>query len=106
MKRYIGIIESNQRKVYSMDGSVRTELPLRLDLCNRSSGGFGWGYQGSGPAQLALALLADHLKDDEQALWFYDRFKCVVVDLPVDKNWELTSSQVDDALNKVLAEEE
>jgi hypothetical protein len=27
--------------------------------------GFGWGYGGSGPAQLALALLADSLGDND-----------------------------------------
>jgi hypothetical protein len=36
-------------------------LPLRLDLYNHSPDGFEWGYGGSGPAQLALAILADVL---------------------------------------------
>ncbi len=33
-------------------------LPLRLDIYNHSPTGFEWGYLGSGPAQLSLALLA------------------------------------------------
>jgi hypothetical protein len=37
------------------------QLPPRHDLCNHSPDGFEFGYAGSGPAQLALALLADHL---------------------------------------------
>ena len=38
---------------------------------------------GSGPAQLALAILADHLGDDEQALNLYQRFKwAVIAELP------------------------
>jgi hypothetical protein len=40
-------------------GSTRTRpLELRLDLFNHSPTGFEWGYGGSGPAQLALAILA------------------------------------------------
>ena len=35
-------------------------LSPRNDLFNHSPSGFEWGYPGSGPAQLALALLADH----------------------------------------------
>ena len=35
------------------------ELPLQpsLKLLNHSPDGFNWGYEGSGPAQLALAIL-------------------------------------------------
>ena len=43
-------------------------LNPRLDLWSHSPTGFEWGYGGSGPAQLALALLADHLEDDKRAL--------------------------------------
>ena len=46
-------------------------LNLRLDLYNHSPTGFEWGYSGSGPAQLALALLADHLGNGEAALSHY-----------------------------------
>lgn len=35
-------------------------LPPRHDLRNHSPDGFEWGYSGSGPAQLALAIVADH----------------------------------------------
>ncbi len=37
-------------------------LGPRLDLANHSPDGFSWGYGGSGPAQLALAILADHFQ--------------------------------------------
>ena len=61
-------------------------LDLRLDLHNHSPDGFEWGYCGSGPAQLALAILADHLGDDEQALNLCQRFKWVVIaELPKKK---------------------
>lgn len=50
-------------------------LPLRLDLCSHSPTGFNWGYRGSGPAQLALALAAHALGDDQRALAIYHRLK-------------------------------
>lgn len=40
-------------------------LPPRFDLFNHSPTGFECGYYGSGPAQLALAILADALSGVE-----------------------------------------
>jgi hypothetical protein len=65
-----------------------TPLPLRLDLRNHSPTGFEWGYGGSGPAQLALALLADAAGDDEVALKYYQEFKRLVV-AHLEDNWVL-----------------
>ncbi len=58
--------------VVTVDGH---DLPPRLDLFNHSPTGFEWGYHGSGPAQLALALLADATGDDKLALRLYQDFK-------------------------------
>lgn len=70
-------------------------LPLRLDLGNHSPTGFEWSYGGSGPAQLALALLADALGDDEQAARLHQAFKWeVVARLPAREDWTLTDEQV------------
>lgn len=46
--------------VETADG--REPLPLRLDLQNHSPSGYECSHGGSGPTQLALAILADHLK--------------------------------------------
>lgn len=56
------------------DYGVPRPLPLRLDLINHSPTGFEWGYGGSGPAQLALALLADAINDDT-ATRLHQQFK-------------------------------
>ena len=78
-------------------------LNPRLDLRNHSPTGFEWGYCGSGPAQLALAILADHLGDDEQALNLYQRFKWhVIAELP-RKCWTLNSRQIQEAIEKLKA---
>lgn len=49
-------------------------LDPRNDLRNHSPDGFQMGYGGSGPAQLALALCADAMSDEE-ALIAYQKFK-------------------------------
>lgn len=42
-------------------------LPPRRDLKNHSPDGFEWGYEGSGPAQLALALCVDALGGNQKS---------------------------------------
>jgi hypothetical protein len=71
------------------------QLPLRLDLDNHSPDGFEWGYGGSGPAQLALALLAHATGDDEFARKYHQRFKLsYVASLPQDENWWIFAKEV------------
>jgi hypothetical protein len=79
-------------------------LPLRLDLRNHSPTGFDWGYDGSGPAQLALAILADYLQDDRATLTFYQDFKrSVIANLPPG-DWQLSGRQIDEALAPLKAD--
>ena len=73
-------------------------LNPRLDLRNHSPTGFDWGYGGSGPAQLALALLADHLGNDEEAMSLYQAFKFAVVAKLPKRGWTLTTEQIEAAL--------
>jgi len=73
-------------------------LDPRLDLWNHSPTGFEWGYGGSGPAQLALAILAHHLGDDEEAVRLHQRFKWLVTSGLDHEGWELTSGEVDTAI--------
>ncbi|MEI6195743.1 MAG: DUF6166 domain-containing protein [Verrucomicrobiota bacterium] len=94
MKHYAGR-RQGYAAIVTVDGRP---LNPRLDLWNHSPTGFEWGYGGSGPAQLALAILADHLGDDEQAFNFHHRFKwAVTAELP-RRSWTLTSQQIDQVL--------
>ena len=68
-----------------------------FSLGRLSATGFEWTYEGAGPAQLALALLADHLGDDAKALSLYEPFMRRVV-AELDNSWELTSADIDAAL--------
>jgi len=45
-----------------------------LKVRNHSPSGFAWGYGGSGPAQLALAILLEFV-DEETAELLYQEFK-------------------------------
>ena len=101
MKTYEG-----RREGYAVIVTVNGRpLNPRLDLWNHSPTGFEWAYAGSGPAQLALAILADHFGNDEQALNFYQRFKwAVIAELP-RKGWTLTSRDVDRALQNIREQE-
>lgn len=79
-------------------------LDPRFDLRNHSPTGFEWGYGGSGPAQLALAILAHHLQDNEKAIAYYQDFKwSIIANLPRNNGWEINSSEVDWVL-RVLTE--
>jgi len=61
------------------DASLK-RLDPRLDLRNHSPTGFEWGYGGSGPAQLALAICADALRSsDAPPLRFYQKLKFAAV---------------------------
>ena len=93
MKTYEGT-RSLAGAIVTVDGKP---LPPRLDLRALSKAGFEWTYEGAGPAQLALALLADHFSDDQQALQHYQRFMREVV-ANLDNAWRLTSDDIDAAL--------
>jgi hypothetical protein len=82
------------------DGA-RRELRLRLDLARHSPTGFEWGYEGSGPSQLALALLADCLGDDRPALEHYQEFKRLVIAPMQQRRWRLTSLEVRAVVDRI-----
>jgi len=68
---------------------------------NHSPDGFNWGYSGSGPAQLALALMLEFLGDKDKALRSYQQFKSdVIAGLPQGKDFTLPESVVWEWLQK------
>lgn len=80
-------------RVERRDGS---SLPLnpRFDVGNHSPDGFNWGYGGSGPAQLALAILADFTC----SVWFaeshYQEFKSDIVARVQSSRFEVAAEAV------------
>ncbi len=101
-KFYQGVPDAAARRGFPRPrgpGSVTVDgkpLNARHDLRNHSPDGFNWGYGGSGPAQLALAILAEEF-DDPFALANYQRFKRdVVAQLDQAKAWDMTSRMIRD----------
>jgi hypothetical protein len=73
----------------------RTPLDPCLNMVDHSPDGFAWGYGGSGPAQLAFALLYHVTKDKETAQRFYQRFKADVIGaMPMEDNWKLSYNDI------------
>lgn len=69
---------------------------------NHSPDGFQWGYGGSGPAQLALALLLD-ATCEETARRHYQMFKWRVV-ATWKESWSITTQEIADWINKLEEE--
>ena len=90
-----------------IDGNgERKPLNPRRALRNHSPTGFEWGYGGSGPAQLALAILAEHLGDDHAALNLYQAFKWACIAQIRGSNWSLSSEDIDNCLARLSEQQE
>ncbi|MCK9542649.1 MAG: DUF6166 domain-containing protein, partial [Novosphingobium sp.] len=72
-------------------------LPLKpsLELANHSPTGFSWGYMGSGPSQLALAILLDYSNNPSWAKYYYQRFKEDIISNLHGKSWEFTNNDIE-----------
>lgn len=71
-----------------------------LDVRNHSPTGFAWGYCGSGPAQLALAICCHFYRHDAaRAECVYEHFKAeVIAGLETGEPWELSTVDVANSL--------
>ncbi|MDP6706981.1 MAG: DUF6166 domain-containing protein [Alphaproteobacteria bacterium] len=98
MKTYTGSRTIDGIEVL-VDGAPLDE---RLDLKAITELGFEWTYEGASPAQLALALLADHLGDDQAALRLHEPFMRAVVAY-FDNDWQMTGADIDAALANIGA---
>lgn len=74
------------------DGNILSPVPSQK-IWNHSPDGFNWGYQGSGPAQLALALLLDATGDPDISGSLHQDFKRAKVASWQD-DWEITSEEI------------
>jgi hypothetical protein len=88
----------------TMDGLVVTvdgkPLGEHYDIKRFTTWGFEWTYEGESPQQLALALLADHLGDNQRAIRLSEPFMRRVV-ANLDNDWVLTSADIDRALAEI-----
>jgi len=104
LKEYQGI-----QKDQGVGGQTITILengktrPLRLKpslgVYNHSPNGFNWGYEGSGPAQTALAILLDVTGDENIAVIFHQQFKREFV-ARWGAYWVITEGEIETWLSK------
>jgi len=87
-------------KCVRRDGVDAEEEPIDPchDIINHSPDGYNWGYAGSGPAQLALAICFDYLREKEKAFRVYQELKAqIIAGVPQETEyWELTGEQLFD----------
>lgn len=105
-------LENENRVIMNVnDGEHWANLPKYLDEVNHSPDGFEWGYNGSGPAQLAYAILRSYYviglkKSSAEAkaeiFILHQRFKEDIVNRRFGRGdeWELTSDEVDEWLER------
>lgn len=86
---------STDGEVYRVepDGS-KTELDLRLDLGNHSPSGFSWGFQGSGPRQTAIAVLADAFGDEVAKQHSLRLVRSYFSTVEQDKSWAISKEEL------------
>lgn len=102
--KYIGRYNNGNYQVSIQEAELGLRpLPPCNHLMNHSPDGFAWGYGGSGPAQLALAICASRVPEDV-ALDIYQSFKhLVVAKLPQMEDFVLESDVVDEVIARLHA---
>ena len=89
------IVGNGKTKEVFIDGRELSPRPSQK-VFNHSPDGFNWGYEGSGPAQLALAILLD-FTDPEFARKNYQDFKREFISqVQMDKDFEMDIEIVED----------
>ena len=105
---YVGYRRRGRAVVEKQPGQERVTPEPSLELANHSPSGFSWGYSGSGPSQLALALLLDYTDDEDVALAHYTGFKNRVVSQldcsHPEGYWRLTGTDIENTLRELSDE--
>ena len=99
---YVGMRVDGTPVVLKLTDHERLSPDRSLELVRHSPAGFDWGYVGSGPAQLACALLLDYYDDESVTHQHYIQFRNAVVSQlvctgPADC-WHLTGDDIETAL--------
>lgn len=79
-------------QLVTKDDDLLSPVPSQ-NLWNHSPDGFNWGYGGSGPAQLALALLYDATEDGDVAVRYHQQFKWHYIS-GWGNEWQITTEEI------------
>lgn len=86
-----------QGTLVTVDGQP---LAMHTELRDFKSDGFEWGYEGSGPSQLALAILAEHRGPDDALRYFRHFMQTIIAEIESDE-WTLTSDDIEQRASEV-----
>lgn len=75
-------------------GDRRLLPDLSLTFRRHSPNGFEWGYSGSGPAQLALAILLDWTRNSADAISQYQAFKEKFIAPAPKEGFRITGAEI------------
>lgn len=100
LKTYFADRDEHGTRVFKRVGTIEHQHVEELNpsqsqtIMNHSPEGFEWAYTGSGPSQLALAILLDVFGDESIALKHYQDFKTrFIANLPVAR-WTIREDDV------------
>lgn len=88
-------------RVLVWDGMRHRPLSPMLNMLRKSPDGFEWGYGGSGPAQLAFAIVYAVLQSEEEAIELYQEFKFKVIGRLEKRAWTMSESEVEEAIARI-----
>lgn len=107
----IGVAEVNVKTINSDYSKNVEKLDPRYDLRDHSQDGFEWGYVGSGPSQLAIALCSHVLSvwgnqsnGDEIATTVYHEYSRRVISKIKEPRFILYPEDILDEINAILKE--
>lgn len=94
------IIGNVHGRSVSINGAI-LDPKLSQKIYNHSPDGFSWGYAGSGPSQLALALLLHFSDSRKYAIEHYQAFKFdVIAKLPMYQSFNIKNEVIHEWIKK------
>jgi len=95
-----GKILGNQRVV--LVNGRELDIKKSIAIVNHSPTGFSWGYGGSGPAQLALAILLEFYTEAESLMLYQDFKEEFLVKIPSGASFSLPTAAITAWANEKL----
>lgn len=101
-KIYTGVRDNHDVIVRVNGRNLSIEPSQRV---HNHSEAYEWGYGGSGPSQLALAIMLD-IFDEETAACYYQKFKFEFIACAKFEGFVITSQDVENWLAKYIRDTE
>jgi len=91
---YCGVRGKHRGETSVTKEGIPLDIRPSQRLVRPSPDGFDWGYIGSGPAQLAAALLLDATGNTDTATRYYATFERDVVSQWKSHKWKISRSEI------------